>query len=286
MQIKFWGTRGSIPVPGKATLKYGGNTPCVEVRSQSGKLIILDAGSGIRELGNKLVEENFKGDIDIFISHYHWDHIQGLPFFKPFYDENISIKFYGIQSNGMNVENVLRNQMMPNNFPVNLEEVNSKKEYLDIFNKTKYNIDTISIETFLSNHPSPTLVFKLTENGKHIVYVTDNELCVNPTDDTEGISAENKDMVDFCRNADYLVHDVMYDENSFKKRKGWGHSGNLSVAHFSIAAEVKNLVFFHYNPDYTDKKIDSLVNEVQEIFHREKKEINCIASSEGLVLDI
>ncbi len=287
MLIRFWGTRGSIPVPGKSTIKYGGNTPCVEVRSASGRLIILDAGSGIREFGNSLIADKWKGDIDILISHYHWDHIQGLPFFKPFYDPSAEIRFYGIESNGMDVEKVLGNQMLPNNFPVKLDEVTSHKSFINIKNHSIYNIDTVEIETFQSNHPSPTLVFKLKEGEHSFVYVTDNELYLDePAQQSNRISSLNQELIEFCSGAEYLIHDVMYDEVSFHNRKGWGHSGNRSVAEFSISAGVKNLVFFHYNPDYTDEKIDELVKEVRNIFNKEKVKINCVGSREGLTFTL
>jgi ribonuclease BN (tRNA processing enzyme) len=287
MQIRFWGTRGSIPVPGKSTLKYGGNTPCIEVRSSSGKLLILDAGSGIRELGNELAADNSGRDIDIIFSHYHWDHIQGLPFFKPLYHPDSNFNFYGIVSNNMGVREVLENQMMPNNFPITLDKITSNKKYININNHSFFKLDTIAVETFQSNHPSPTLVFKLTEGERFFVYVTDNEIYLDETNDSgKRFSKLNLDLVEFCKGADYLVHDVMFDEQSFLKSKGWGHSGNVSAAEFSIAAGVKNLIFFHYNPDYSDEKIDQLLLEVQRIFTNEKVNINCIGSREGLTFTI
>jgi phosphoribosyl 1,2-cyclic phosphodiesterase len=288
MRLKFWGTRGSIPVPGKNTLKYGGNTPCVEIRTISNNLIILDAGSGIRELGKSLIN-NYNKLINIFISHYHWDHIQGIPFFMPLYKKKTKIVFYGLKSEGNSIDKLLKDQMSPDNFPVEMEKVNAEIKFKSVAPNMDFKINGAVVKTFQANHSSPTLSFKIVEEGKSIVYLTDNELYINPEKDLKEGSLflkENADLIEFCRNTDYLIHDSMFEESAIKERKGWGHSDNLSIAYFSILTGVKNLLLFHYNPDYSDKKIDKLFSDTCKLLKRQNSSINCIAAKEGLELKV
>lgn len=284
MRLKFWGTRGSIPVPGSSTLKYGGNTPCVEIRSDDNNLLILDGGSGLRELGNYLNKRDPQKELDILISHYHWDHIQGIPFFLPLYNPEVHVKFYGIPSNGLNIKKILNEQMMPNNFPLAIEEFPAKVEYHDIKPNQTYTFKDIKVETLMLNHPSPTLTFKITNNENNIIYMSDNELYINYSrkkQDYEDLQTRNQRLIEFCKDCDYLIHDAMYDEDTVMNKEGWGHSGNNSVALFSIMSNIKNLVLFHYNPDYSDKKIDDLLEQTQKTIRNYKSEIKCFGAKEG-----
>lgn len=288
MIIRFWGTRGSIPVPGKNTLKYGGNTPCVEIRSSENKLLILDGGSGIRELGKHMTSRD-EEDINIFISHYHWDHIQGIPFFTPLFNPKNKVTFYGISSNGLTVEKEMKQQMLPNNFPISLDEFKSDLHFMEINKNIEYDINGLKVETFILNHPSPTLTFKITEDDSSFIYMTDNELNIDndqERQDDSFLRSMNKELIAFCKNSDCLVHDAMFDENSMINKKGWGHSSNVSLAQFSIMANIKNLVLFHYNPDYDDSKIDFILKETQLFLEKQNSKINCIASKEGLEIKI
>ncbi len=291
MYIKFWGTRGSIPVPGQTTLKYGGNTPCVEIRTNNNQLIILDAGSGIRELGKYLSGNGYNDPINIIVSHYHWDHIQGIPFFLPLYDKKNKITFYGETSNGEKIKSILQNQMTSNYFPINLDEICANAAFEEIKINSSYNIANIRVETLRANHSSPTVTYKFIDGEKSIVYMTDNELKLKDSiDDSNKIDVNdivelNKELIDFCYGCDYLIHDSMYDEISILGKKGWGHTGNVTLTYFSIIAKVKNLVLFHYNPDYSDEKIDNLLEKTITIAKGEGTELNCIASKEGMSIE-
>ncbi|HZW38180.1 MAG TPA: MBL fold metallo-hydrolase [Ignavibacteriaceae bacterium] len=290
MKLKFWGTRGSIPVPGKDTLKYGGNTPCVEIRSNDNKLIILDGGSGIRELGNYLMDNQYKEEIRILISHYHWDHIQGIPFFKPLYSSDAKLRFYGLTINNMNIKDYLHLQMKSNYFPIKMDDVDAKVRYEHMEVNKNYVFDDLIIETYQVNHSSPTLTYRISNNGKKLVYMTDNELysIENGYHDImkdEGFISDNQELIDFCSGCDYLIHDTMYDEETIRDKAGWGHSSNVALAYFSILAKVKNLVLFHYNPEYTDKKIDELYKETQQVLNEQKSGVMCIAAKEGLEIN-
>jgi phosphoribosyl 1,2-cyclic phosphodiesterase len=287
MLVRFWGTRGSIPVPGEKTIKYGGNTPCVEVRSKDNDLIILDGGSGLRELGNNLIN-NHEKVINIFISHYHWDHIQGIPFFVPLYNSSNNVTFFGLSNSGVGIKKLLGNQMNPSNFPIDFNELKAEINFEEIKSNKKYKIGDIEITTLLVNHPAPALTYKLVENGKSIVYMTDNEIKINENslDDPINIQNLNKEILDFCHGADYLIHDSMYEESSIKNKRGWGHSSNITLANFSILAEIKNLILFHYNPDYTDEKIDRLLLETKDFIHKKGSTLSCIAASENLEITV
>ncbi|MEJ2617076.1 MAG: MBL fold metallo-hydrolase, partial [Ignavibacteriaceae bacterium] len=260
-------------------------TPCVELRSNDNKIIIFDAGSGIRELGIDLAKNyNLDEDINIIISHYHWDHIQGIPFFLPLYEKKRQLIFHGLTINGHNISDILSNQMNHNYFPIKIDEVSANINYKQIDFNSSYNINGIKIKTFKANHSTPTLAFKIFEGNKCFVYMTDNELDFDNNGDS--IEELNKGLIDFCHGCDYLIHDTMYDESQLLYKKGWGHSSNILLANFSILAEVKNLVLFHYNPDYTDDKIELMLSETKEIFKKGNHEIECIAAKEGLEIKL
>ncbi len=287
MYFRFWGTRGSIPVPGSTTIKYGGNTPCIELRTEKNNLIILDAGSGLREFGKVLAKTGKDKKIDIFVSHYHWDHIQGIPFFLPLYKEGNEITFYGETSDGKRVEQILSDQMAFNYFPIKIGEMSAHTAFKEINPDCTYKLDNLKIETFRANHSSPTISFKITEGNRCLVYMTDNELKLKDSghNTAADILELNRDMVNFVSGCDYLIHDSMYDESSVITKKGWGHSCNVTLAYFSILAKVKNIILFHYNPDFTDAKIDEQLKDTLAVFMKEKSSINCIASHEGLSIN-
>lgn len=285
MYLRFWGTRGSIPVPGSNTLKYGGNTPCIELRSDNNELFIFDAGTGIRNLGKLLIDENYDQKIRIFLSHFHWDHIQGLPFFQPLYQQNREIVFIGESNHEKSIEDLLSGQMNSYYFPMDLKDVASKISFERIESNKNYHFGNFLIQTLPANHSSSTLAFKIISDNKSIVYMPDNELKPGSfTEDNimEMIKKDNEDFINFCSGADYLIHDSFYDELALKLKKGWGHSDNITLAYFSLLSKVKNLVLFHYNPEYNDKKIEEIVNYINNIFSKEQNKINCIAAFEGL----
>ncbi len=289
MYLKFWGTRGSIPVPGNKTIKYGGNTPCVELRTDNNNIFILDAGSGIRELGKHLKEEDFRKDITILLTHYHWDHIQGIPFFMPLYSEQNKIIFIGESNKERSIETLLSGQMDEHYFPVKINQVKSRIEFENISSGNLRIFDDIELQAIRANHSSPALAFKIQVSGKSIVYMPDNELIkesLNLSHSFAGLKNLNADLIQFCKDCDYLIHDTFYDENNAFTKKGWGHTSNSILAYFSILANVKNLILFHFNPDYDDNKMDEIYKETSKIIKNEKSNVICVAATEGLKLDI
>lgn len=280
-KIKFWGTRGSIPTPGPGTVKYGGNTACVEVRCGR-ELIILDSGSGIRELGVELLKE-IPLSASILFSHVHWDHIQGLPFFQPIYIPGNEFKLYGNKNWSTKLEYALKGQMHPPNFPVSLEAINAsgaKMGYIDIDSGAVFNIgsrDEITIRSVELCHPNKTFSFRIEYMGKNFVYATD----------TENLPEPDRRLVELAYGADLLIHDAQYTRQEYYcgvnggvPMKGRGHSTPEAAAETAIAAKVKKLALFHHDPGHNDAEVDQMLQTASAIFP------NTIAVSEGMVIEL
>lgn len=288
MKVKFWGTRGSIPVPGRSTLIYGGNTPSIQVTSPDDDQIFLDAGSGLREAGIEFMKHPSSNELHLFMSHFHWDHVLGLPFFIPFYDESFHIHVYGMAHDQNNIEGVVDSLISPPLFPITKSEFKAKVTYNNISPDSTYEIGNVKIKTFQVNHQCCTLAYKIEEKNRSFVYVTDNEIKYSRLDVNSlenDIAEHNVKMIEFCRGADYLVHDTTYTLNDYSQKVGWGHSNNVSAAILATLAEVKNLVLFHYDPEYDDEKIESLLNDTNSLLKRLSGNVNCLASKDGIELE-
>ncbi len=262
--VKFWGTRGSIPTPSSWTRVYGGNTSCVEVRFDD-TVFIFDAGSGIRELGKDLLtRKNPPKELHLLLTHYHWDHIQGFPFFAPAYRPDVKIRVYGRQAKDDSPYQLLSGQMTSAYFPVSFQELRSSV-IADHLNGGKKDINGVTVTSFALNHPGGCYGYSLSKDGCKIVYATDNELEIQPgelfpdTADTGALRAMPKDLVEVVRGADLLIMDAQYDEEGYATRKKWGHSCCFSVTDMAIRARVKNLALFHHDPEDTDGGIDHKV---------------------------
>ncbi|HEU4586614.1 MAG TPA: MBL fold metallo-hydrolase [Gemmatimonadaceae bacterium] len=277
----FWGTRGSIPSPGPATVRYGGNTPCVEVRVPDGALVILDAGTGIRALGEALARraagETVSGDI--FLSHAHWDHIQGLPFFAPLYERGNRFRIWTGTTAAEDVERAVRAQMSEGVFPVLFDDVEATMEFRTLdgsHSAPSYTIDTLPVR-----HPGGALGFRLRAPGDvvpRLVYIPDNELAAPPTPDSP---ADWRDrLVAFAHGASILVHDATFTAAEYETHRGWGHSRYDDALSLALEARVERLVLFHHSPDRADDDLDAELERLR----RTGPPLEIIAAREGMVL--
>lgn len=257
MLIKFYGTRGSIPVSGASTLQYGGNTTCVYIETNSGESIIVDAGTGIRELGIYLMEHR-KNNLHLVFTHYHWDHIQGFPFFAPAYSQNTSINVYGPE-NEVVAKKALSYQMHIPFFPtIKLTDLPANLIFKKI--KNRFKIGTITVQIIHNNHPNYTLGLKFIENKKSAVFLTDNEL-FSPFPNTT-----YKKFTKFVKDADILIHDAQYIDENYKSKLGWGHSTYSQVMQLAMDGGVKRVIFTHHDPSSSDEFINNILRDLRMKF--------------------
>jgi phosphoribosyl 1,2-cyclic phosphodiesterase len=281
MRITFWGTRGSVASPGEETAKYGGNTTCLEVRLSDRKLIVLDAGTGIRKLGLKLVKQQEK-DINIFLTHPHWDHIQGFPFFGPMYIPGYKIQVYGWPTTNRKVQNTITDQMEGTYFPVDFSQLQSDIVFHEILN---YEMDfhNAKLSFMRVNHPVICHSIKIQEGGRTFIFMTDNEL---DADMPHVYVSPWAKFVEFCSNADLLVHDTQFTPDELEKKKGWGHSSYIRVLELAKEAGVKGLVYFHHDPEHTDMDLDEMLLDGMNWVVRNGCNFKCFAAQEGMTIEI
>lgn len=282
---RFWGTRGSIPTPGASTVRYGGNTPCVEVRAPDGSLVILDAGTGIRALGDSLVRSSSGEPItgDIFLSHAHWDHIQGLPFFGPFYERGNRFRIWSAAPAAGEIERAVRAQMSSRVFPVHFDELGATMEFRAL--DTTHSGAAYTIDTLPMRHPGGALGFRLRAPGDprpRLVYVPDNELA--SADGYDEPANWREMLVAFASEADVLIHDSTFTTAEYERHRGWGHSSYDDALALAIEARVQRLVLFHHSPERADAEIDAAVSACAASIQQHGAHIHVIAAAEGLVL--
>lgn len=252
MEIRLWGTRGSIPSPGPLTARYGGNTSCVEVRLLDGSLIIIDAGSGIRALGTALGT----CDATLLFSHYHWDHIQGLPFFGPAYAPQSTIHIYGPEFNGLRPEEVLYQQMYTPYFPASPSQLKGVADF-HITPEEPFAVGSATVRAVQVSHPGVTLGYRIEDiDGSVFVYMSDNEVETAPP----GMYA---DFIELCRGADLLLHDCQYFEAEYEDHRAWGHSTGRMAVQVAREAGVPQLMAFHHDPSHTDEQVEALAQEAR-----------------------
>ena len=272
MLIKFWGVRGSTPTPQPENLRYGGNTSCVEVRL-NGHLYIFDCGTGFRQLGKQLAKEfeNRPLSANIFLSHFHWDHIQGIPFFLPLYNNRDNYFFFHSSSRSRKLQNALEEQMSDPYFPVDMGQMAAHRNFYDLA-EDKIAFDDCTVETKWLNHPQGCLGFRLQAGNKSVVYATDNE---------PGDPEFDKNVRALAEGADVLIYDSQYlPEEYANGKKGWGHSHWREAINVVMQSGAKELVLFHHDPDHSDACIDSVVSEARNHYARLR------AASEGMEIQL
>jgi ribonuclease BN (tRNA processing enzyme) len=269
MQITCWGSRGSIPVSGREYLKYGGDTTCLEIRASSGEIIAVDAGTGIRKLGNKLADENMDS-INFIFTHAHWDHLMGFPFFKPLYLKHAKLRMHGCPFHSQFVESILSTIMAPPNFPVKYDDVKAQMQYEKAC-PLKFDIGSVSVTPIAISHPNGGSGYKFEEDGKTFVFLTDNELGY-----IHSGGCPFQTYIDFSAGADLLIHDCEYTPEEYRTFIEWGHSVYTDVVQLAAKAGVKKLGLFHINQERTDDQMDEMVNTCQQYFNDHSLKIDCI----------
>jgi phosphoribosyl 1,2-cyclic phosphodiesterase len=293
MKVRFWGTRGSIATPGPSTMRYGGNTSCVELRS--GKhIIVFDAGTGIRELGNQLLKE-FSSEpltIHVFISHTHWDHIQGFPFFLPAYEPKNTIHLYGPPGRDKSLDKILKIQMDSDYFPVELGSMSANLQVHEM--REDVTIGELSVRHFYLNHPALCLSYRVSDGQRSVVYATDNEPyqgtlfrhSQGPDKATDFPVYLDEKFVEFLSQADLLIGEAQYTTEEYKEKRGWGHSPLESLVRFAVQANVKTLALFHHDPMHDDNFVDGMVQEAKQQTGVFNGKTECIGAREGLEIVI
>ncbi len=309
MKLRFWGVRGSVPTPGPKTVKYGGNTSCIEIRGDKDELLVIDAGTGLRELGNYLISNDLpKGplDINIMLTHTHWDHIQGFPFFGPAFIPSSTITFRGpVNAIGMGLEEIVSGQMAYSYFPIKLNELRADIQFKEI-REEDFKIGPFYISTCYLNHPILCLAYRITYGDKTITTIYDNEPYRNIFADKkemdngsgldgiddeaikeaeEYVKIQNNKILDFAKGADLIVYDAQYTTEEYKTKAGWGHSTIDHAIEAALEIQCSKLALFHHDPVRSDKELDTLqvqtVDKIKQIggdnlivfFARERLEI-------------
>lgn len=268
MIIRCHGARGSIPVSGRGYLKYGGDTTCIEIRTRNNEIIIVDAGSGIRRLGNNLLaEERF--EYNIIFTHSHWDHILGFPFFKPIYNERSTINLMGCATTQGDIHMLLQKTMSAPYFPYPFEKLKASIRYANNC-ETAFFIDTIQVSSIPLSHPNVGMGFKFMEDGKSFVFLTDNELGYRHRG---GKTFE--DYLEFSRGADLLIHDSEFTPEEYAVKRKWGHSTHTDALDLALAAGVGQFGLFHHNQDRDDESQDAIVEACRRTIEDRNHDMTC-----------
>jgi phosphoribosyl 1,2-cyclic phosphodiesterase len=282
-KLSFWGVRGSTPTVDPATWRYGGNTPCLELTAPDGTQFILDCGTGLRVLGSRwtapsagVIASGVRNpETHILVTHYHWDHIQGVPFFAPLYSENNAFHFYSFRSKHLgrdSLKQVFETQMATPYFPVNMSAMTAKKKFMEVSGGDSFTIGENKITARYINHPQGCLGYRIETPGGTVVYATDNE---------PGDAKLDEELRELAAGADIFINDAQYTpEQLATTRKGWGHSSWREGVKVAQQAEAKTLVLFHHDPDATDRMVDGLLRQAREEFD------SVFAASEGMVIKL
>ena len=255
--FRFWGVRGSIASPGPSTVRYGGNTPCVEIRA-GGRLIVFDGGTGLRELGLSLVAQEEPIEADLFLTHLHWDHIQGIPFFSPAFEAGHTFRIHGERKGEQSLKTVLEGQMTDPNFPVPLSVMACSLSFNEIIAGTTVELGPdLRVRTAPLNHPNGCMGLRLEYAGGSLVFITDTE------HDAQSGTLDPQ-VLNLAKDADVLIYDAMYTEAEYRNaRVGWGHSTYREALRIARAAGVGTLYFFHHDPTHTDDFLDERLAEAR-----------------------
>jgi phosphoribosyl 1,2-cyclic phosphodiesterase/CheY-like chemotaxis protein len=287
VQVRFWGTRGSMPKPGPTTMHYGGNTLCNEIRTANGTLVIIDCGTGLHGLGLKLLSGGGR-DLagHILISHTHWDHIQGVPFFAPFFAPGNKWDIYGPKGLNQSLRDTLAGQMQHTYFPITPGEFGASLRYHDLLEGT-FGIDEIKVTTQYLNHPALTLGYRIEADNATVVYCCDHEpFSRDVAEGRREFFGRDQQHADFINGADLLIHDAQYTAAEYLSKVGWGHSSIEFVVKLAQHAQAKHVVLTHHDPLRTDDALDGIIEKIRNTLETNHSTVLVSAAREGEVIDV
>ena len=297
--LRFWGVRGSHAAPFASHLNVGGNTSCVEIRVDD-HILICDAGTGIIPFGNELIQQKDIRELLIILTHYHWDHVCGLPFFVPAFSPDWKVSFFGPGDDDDEIKKHVSAQMRAPYFPVGTESWLANIHYIPP-HRDKLRHGPISIEYSNVHHPGSTYGYRMRVNGKTIIYISDNECNfieksvrqrrgeLNEEEQIlydDMIQEEHQSELDLIENADILIHDAQYTPEDYEKKRGWGHSCYIDTINMAIDAGVKELYLFHHDPNYDDEAIDVIYQHAEKIIKENNSSLKCHLAKEGMQVKI
>ena len=283
--VRFWGTRGSCPTGGIKTVKYGGNTSCAEVRIGDVPLI-LDCGTGLRELGGSLAREFAGRPIDghIFVGHTHWDHIQGFPFFTPLYDPGNTFSVYSVRGAHSSLRSIFGDSMALDYFPVPLSSLACKLSFVELDGTVDIGVAKVSFHYL--NHPGVCIGFRIEAQGRVITYLSDHEDFGRLDGGSEMSRRLDAAVAEFARGSDLLIREAQYTEKEYSSRKGWGHSTYDDVVRFAAGAGIKRLALYHHDPEHTDDVMDANMEYCRGLADNAGGKMDCFAAFDGLRVDL
>ncbi|APR80569.1 Metal-dependent hydrolase of the beta-lactamase superfamily I [Minicystis rosea] len=279
MQVRFFGVRGSVPTPGSATVRYGGNTVCVEARLADGSVVILDGGTGLRELGKVLLSEGHRGPLSVLLTHVHYDHIIGLPFFGPLWRRDTTMNIYPL-ANDAHQDSARRRALFDGvHFPVRGSDIPARMDLIEP-GEGAWRIGSALVRRIGLSHPGGAQGFRIDDDdGSSLAYLTDNELAPAGSG-----SAATEALARFASGVNVLIHDAQYDEPEMTDKRGWGHSSLLSVLELGRMAETAHLILFHHDPDRDDEALDAFGARARWWLNQQKSPTRATVAHEGLVL--
>ena len=280
MRARIWGCRGSLAAPGPETVRYGGNTSCLEIRLADDRLIVIDAGTGIRGLGVALGGDR-PDRMDIFLTHLHMDHIEGLGFFTPIWDPSCEIHIWGPPSPLRSLEERLATYFSPPFFPVHIKDIPARLVFHDA-PRTPWELGTAKAMAEPVSHPGPTLGYRLEEGGKVLSYISDHEPALGV--DLSAVSSDWVSGFSLAYGADVLLHDAQYTEEEYPGRVGWGHSSIADMVTFGLITKVERLLMFHHDPLHTDAQLEAMLLRAKELWGGDRNGLEL--AHEGMQIEV
>jgi phosphoribosyl 1,2-cyclic phosphodiesterase len=305
MRVRFWGVRGSLPVPGMKTERYGGNTSCVEVRSAAGTRVVVDAGTGIRKLGKELTQaegDPAKTNVHLLISHTHWDHIQGLPFFSPLYQQGSRLHVYARKRDDLHLRAVFASQTDDPYFPIPFGEAKAQIAFRELMDSAKFEISDVKVSCTRLNHPYIATAYRLSADGASVVYVSDtapfsdilfdDQFIARPPSvgaelpkaDRDKLALMRQGVVRLCEGADLVIYDTMFTTEDYQRLPHYGHSRPSDAIEICREAGVRSLALFHHAPERSDSEVDDILASARAMTKREGIALEVVAAYEGLDL--